>query len=284
MDYFEIQTRKIVERALEEDLGWGDVTTDNLIPDDVDAEGSIVSRRGGIVCGVGVVKMVFESVDPDLELRVMLEDGESMRPEDVIAVVKGKAASILRGERVALNFLQRMSGIATETARYVEAVRGLPVRIADTRKTAPGLRVIDKYAVRVGGGLNHRLHLGDGVLIKDNHLAILNARGVPLKEVVSRIQQNSPRILHVEVEAKSVDEAEAAAEARADIILLDNMDIDMMKAATEAIAGRALIEASGGMTLDIVRDVAETGVDFISVGALTHSVKSMDIALELKLL
>ena len=284
MDYFEIQTRKIVKRALEEDLGWGDVTTDNLIPDDVDAEGSIVSRRGGIVCGVGVVKMVFESVDPDLELQVMLEDGESMRPEDVIAVVKGKAASILRGERVALNFLQRMSGIATETARYVEAVRGLPVRIADTRKTAPGLRVIDKYAVRVGGGMNHRLHLGDGVLIKDNHLAILNARGVPLKEVVSRIQQNSPRILHVEVEAKSVDEAEAAAEAGADIILLDNMDIDMMKAATEAIAGRALIEASGGMTLDIVRDVAEIGVDFISVGALTHSVKSMDIALELKLL
>ena len=284
MDYFEIQTRKIVKRALEEDLGWGDVTTDNLIPDDVDAEGSIVSRRGGIVCGVGVVKMVFESVDPDLELQVMLEDGESMRPEDVIAVVKGKAASILRGERVALNFLQRMSGIATETARYVEAVRGLPVRIADTRKTAPGLRVIDKYAVRVGGGMNHRLHLGDGVLIKDNHLAILNARGVLLKEVVSRIQQNSPRILHVEVEAKSVDEAEAAAEAGADIILLDNMDIDMMKAATEAIAGRALIEASGGMTLDIVRDVAETGVDFISVGALTHSVKSMDIALELKLL
>ncbi|HLC23098.1 MAG TPA: carboxylating nicotinate-nucleotide diphosphorylase [Dehalococcoidia bacterium] len=284
MDYFEIQTRKIVKRALEEDLGWGDVTTDNLIPDDVDAKGSIVSRRGGIVCGVGVVKMVFESVDPDLELQVMLEDGESMRPEDVIAVVKGKAASILRGERVALNFLQRMSGIATETARYVEAVRGLPVRIADTRKTAPGLRVIDKYAVRVGGGLNHRLHLGDGVLIKDNHLAILNARGVLLKEVVSRIQQNSPRILHVEVEAKSVDEAEAAAEAGADIILLDNMDIDMMKAATEAIAGRALIEASGGMTLDIIRGVAETGVDFISVGALTHSVKSMDIALELKLL
>ena len=284
MDYFEIQTRKIVKRALEEDLGWGDVTTDNLIPDDVDAEGSIVSRRGGIVCGVGVVKMVFESVDPDLELQVMLEDGESMRPEDVIAVVKGKAASILRGERVALNFLQRMSGITTETARYVEAVRGLPVRIADTRKTAPGLRVIDKYAVRVGGGMNHRLHLGDGVLIKDNNLAILNARGVLLKEVVSRIQQNSPRILHVEVEAKSVDEAEAAAEAGADIILLDNMDIDMMKAATEAIAGRALIEASGGMTLDIVRDVAETGVDFISVGALTHSVKSMDIALELKLL
>ena len=284
MDYFEIQTRKIVKRALEEDLGWGDVTTDNLIPDDVDAEGSIVSRRGGIVCGVGVVKMVFESVDPDLELQVMLEDGESMRPEDVIAVVKGKAASILRGERVALNFLQRMSGIATETACYVEAVRGLPVRIADTRKTAPGLRVIDKYAVRVGGGLNHRLHLGDGVLIKDNHLAILNARGVPLKEVVSRMQQNSPRILHVEVEAKSVGEAEAAAEARADIILLDNMDIDMMKAATEAIAGRALIEASGGMTLNIVRGVAETGVDFISVGALTHSVKSMDIALELELL
>lgn len=282
MDYFDIQVKKIVERALEEDLGWGDVTTDNLISDDVEAEASVVARSGGKVCGVKVMKMVFESVDSSVDTQVLLKDGEDMHPGDVIAVVKGKATSILRAERVALNFMQRMSGIATETARFVEKVKGLPVRIADTRKTAPGLRVLDKYAVRMGGGLNHRLHLGDGVLIKDNHLEILNGRGIPLKGAVSRIQQNSPRILNVEVEAKSVDEAEAAAAAGADIVLLDNMDIDTIKASVDAIAGRAFIEASGGMTLDVVRAVAETGVDFISVGRLTHSVKAMDIALDIK--
>lgn len=282
MDYFEIQTQKIVKRALEEDLGWGDVTTDNLLGDEVLAEASLVTRSAGRLCGVGVMRSVFENVDDRLEIEVFLEDGADMAPGDVIARVKGKASSILRGERVALNFMQRMSGIATETARYVEAVKGLPVRIADTRKTAPGLRVLDKYAVRTGGGLNHRLHLGDGVLIKDNHLAILEAKGTPLKEVVSRIQQNSPRILNVEVEAKDVGEARAAAEAGADIVLLDNMDIETMKAAVGTIAGRAFVEASGGITLETVRAVAETGVDFISVGALTHSVQAMDLALDVK--
>lgn len=282
MDYFDIQTRKIVRRAVEEDLAWGDVTTDNLIPSDLDAEGSVVTRSAGTVCGVEVMKMVFECVDSALKVQVLLEDGELMKPEDVIAIVRGRASSLLRGERVALNFMQRMSGIATETARYVQAVKGFPVRIADTRKTVPGLRVLDKYAVRSGGGLNHRFHLGDGVLIKDNHLALMGDRGIALKDVVSRMQQSSPRILNVEVEAKSVEEASAAASAGADIILLDNMDNDTMKAAVAAIAGRAFIEASGGMTLETVRGVAETGVDFISVGALTHSVKAMDLALDIK--
>lgn len=282
MDYFDIQTRKIVRRAIEEDLGWGDVTTDNLIPSGLEAEGSVVTRSSGTVCGVEVMKMVFESVDATLKVQVMLEDGELMNPEDVIAVISGRASSLLRGERVALNFMQRMSGIATETARYVQAVKGFPVRIADTRKTVPGLRVLDKYAVRSGGGLNHRFHLGDGVLIKDNHLALMGDPGIVLKDVISRIQQSSPRILNVEVEAKSVEEAAAAAAAGADIILLDNMDNETMKAAVAAIGGRAFIEASGGMTLETVRGVAETGVDFISVGALTHSVKAIDLALDIK--
>ncbi|MEW6033900.1 MAG: carboxylating nicotinate-nucleotide diphosphorylase [Chloroflexota bacterium] len=282
MEYFDIQVERIVERALEEDLGWGDVTTDYLVPDDAEAEGSIMSWREGVVAGVEVMKRVFLRVDPCLDVKVLLADGARVQPRDVIAVVTGKAASILRAERVALNFLQRMSGIATETARYVEAVRGLPVRIADTRKTAPGLRVLDKYAVRVGGGLNHRLHLGDGVLVKDNHLEVLRAKGISLKEAVSRMRQKSPRILHVEVEADTVEEAGAAAGAGADIILLDNMDLDTMRRAAEAIGGRALIEASGGMTLDRVRAVAEAGVDFISAGSLTHSVRALDISLELR--
>lgn len=284
MDYFDIQIGKIVRRALEEDLGWGDVTTDNLVPDDIEAEASLITRQPGTVCGVGVMKKVFAGVDPQLAVEIVLQDGREMYPDDVIARIRGKASSILRGERVALNFVQRMSGIATETARYVAAIANLSVRIADTRKTVPGLRVLDKYAVSVGGGVNHRMHLGDGVLVKDNHLSILSARGIPLPEAVRRVQRSSPRILNVEVEARTVEEAEAAADAGADIILLDNMDTETMKRAVKAVGRRSLLEASGGMTLDRVRKVAESGVDFISVGALTHSVKAMDMALDIRVL
>ncbi len=284
MDYFDIQIGKIVRRALEEDLGWGDVTTDNLVPDDIEAEASLITRQPGTVCGVGVMKKVFAGVDPQLAVEIVLQDGREMYPDDVIACIRGKASSILRGERVALNFVQRMSGIATETARYVAAIANLSVRIADTRKTVPGLRVLDKYAVSVGGGVNHRMHLGDGVLVKDNHLSILSARGIPLPEAVRRVQRSSPRILNVEVEARTVEEAEAAADAGADIILLDNMDTETMKRAVKAVGRRSLLEASGGMTLDRVRKVAESGVDFISVGALTHSVKAMDMALDIRVL
>jgi len=284
VDYFDIQIGKIVRRALEEDLGWGDVTTDNLVPDDIEAEASLITRQPGTVCGVGVMKKVFAGVDPQLAVEIVLQDGREMYPDDVIARIRGKASSILRGERVALNFVQRMSGIATETARYVAAIANLSVRIADTRKTVPGLRVLDKYAVSVGGGVNHRMHLGDGVLVKDNHLSILSARGIPLPEAVRRVQRSSPRILNVEVEARTVEEAEAAADAGADIILLDNMDTETMKRAVKAVGRRSLLEASGGMTLDRVRKVAESGVDFISVGALTHSVKAMDMALDIRVL
>jgi len=197
--------------------------------------------------------------------------------------VEGKVAGIISAERVALNLLQRLSGIATETGRYVERVRGLPVRILDTRKTTPGLRALEKYAVAVGGGRNHRMNLGDGILIKDNHLAALRSSGVGVGLAVSTARRNSPRDLKVEVEVRSVEEARQAAEARADIVMLDNMTLHDMREAVRQIGGRAAIEASGGITLDNVRAVAETGVDFISVGALTHSVRALDISLYLEL-
>lgn len=284
MDYYDIQIRNIIDRALEEDLGWGDVTTDYLILPQTRATGTIVSRCTGVVAGMDVARAVFQRVDPDLQVQVLIIDGEEMHPDDVLGVVTGKAAGMMRAERVALNFLQRMCGIATRTAQYVSAVHDYPVRIADTRKTVPGLRVLDKHAVRVGGGMNHRMHLGDGVLIKDNHLAVLRAQGMTLREVVSKMRQNSPRILTVEIEAATVEEARDAVEAGADIVLLDNMDKEGWQRSVEAIKGRALIEASGGMNIGNATRAAEAGVDFISVGSLTHSVEAMDISLDIKAL
>jgi nicotinate-nucleotide pyrophosphorylase (carboxylating) len=278
----EAQIKQIVDHALAEDLVWGDVTTEALVPSDQQGIASIIAKEQGILAGIDVVKKVFHQVDPGLRMDVLLEDGTRIKASDVIARVEGKVANILKAERVALNFLQRLSGIATETNRYVEAVEGLPVHIMDTRKTTPSLRVLEKYAVRVGGGENHRMNLGDGILIKDNHLAALRSRGLSLKEIIARTQQNAPKRLKIEVEVKTVPEALEAAEAGADIVMLDNMSLGDIRQAVKMIHGRALIEASGGITLDKVRAVAETGVDFISVGALTHSVKALDISLEVE--
>ncbi len=289
---------EIIDRALAEDLGWRDITTEVLIPSDQRGIASIIVKSEGILAGIEVAKKVFRKVDPGLRMDVLLEDGSRIKASDVIARVEGKVASILKAERVALNFLQRLSGIATETNRYVEAVEGLPVQIMDTRKTTPSLRLLEKYAVRVGGGENHRMNLGDGILIKDNHLAALRSRGLSLKEIIATARQNAPLSLRgipsrsnlearqiqieVEVEVKTVPEALDAAEAGADVVMLDNMSLEDMRQAVKMIGGRALIEASGGITLDRVRAVAETGVDFISVGALTHSVKALDISLEVE--
>ena len=281
MQLIKAQIEEIVDRALAEDLGWGDVTTEALIPDDQQGIASIVAKEQGILAGIDVAKKVFHQVDPGLRMDVLLEDGSRIKASDVIARVEGKVANILKAERVALNFLQRLSGIATETNRYVEAVRGLPVHIMDTRKTTPGLRLLEKYAVRVGGGQNHRINLGDGILIKDNHLAALRSRGLSLKEIIAKARQNAPKRLKIEVEVKTVPEALEATEAGADIVMLDNMSLGDIRQAVNMIHGRALIEASGGISLDRVRTVAETGVDFISVGALTHSAKALDISLEL---
>jgi nicotinate-nucleotide pyrophosphorylase (carboxylating) len=277
-----LQIEEIIDRALAEDLGKDDVTTEALIPGDRQGTGFIVAEKEGVLAGMNVAKQVFHRVDAELKVEILLEDGVTVKPGSKVARVSGSIASILKAERVALNFLQRLSGIASETNRYVEAVRGLPVRIMDTRKTTPGLRSLEKHAVKVGGGQNHRMSLGDGILIKDNHLAALRSQGLNLKQIVARARQNSPQRLPVEVEVGTVAEASEAVEAGADIIMLDNMNIEDMRKAVKSIRGRALVEASGGITLDNVRAVAETGVDLISIGALTHSARALDISLELE--
>jgi len=276
------QIEEIIDRALAEDLGQGDVTTEALIPGNQQGTGSIVAKEEGVLAGTEAAKQVFHRVDPELKVEILLEDGTSVKPGSKVVKVSGSIASILKAERVALNFLQRLSGIASETNRYVARVEGLPVRIMDTRKTTPGLRSLEKYAVRIGGGRNHRMNLSDGVLIKDNHLVALRSQGFNIKEIIVKARQNVPQRLQVEVEVGTVSEALEAVEAGADIVMLDNMNLEDMRKAVKSIHGRALIEASGGITLDNVRAVAETGVDFISIGALTHSARALDISLELE--
>jgi nicotinate-nucleotide pyrophosphorylase (carboxylating) len=272
----------LVDHALAEDWAWGDVTTQALIPADAAGKAKFIAKSAGVVAGLEVVHLVFSRVDPTLKFRALLNDGDRLQRGSEIAAIEGKVSGILRGERVALNFLQRLSGIATETSRYVEAVRGTKARIVDTRKTTPGLRFLEKYAVRAGGGQNHRVHLGDGILIKDNHLAALRARGLDIKAAIDLARKNAPHTLKIEVEVTTVEEANEAVEAGADIVMLDNMSVEEMRRAVKSMGGRVLVEASGGVTLENVRTVAETGVDLISVGALTHSVKALDISLELE--
>ena len=273
--------RDMVERALVEDLGHGDVTTDALISPDARGQASVVVKADGVVAGLEVALEVFRQVDPSTRSRIRMEDGASVSPGDVVADVEGSVAGILKAERVSLNFLQRLSGIATATAAYVKAVQGTKARIIDTRKTVPGLRQLEKYAVRVGGGHNHRYNLADGILIKDNHIAALRARELGLAEIVDLARERSPHTLRVEIEVETVEEAVEALEAGADVVLLDNMTPDEMRRVVAISDGRALLEASGGVTLDTVRAVAETGVDLISVGALTHSVRALDISLDM---
>jgi len=274
------QVEHIIENALAEDVASGDVTTEALIPSDLEGRASILVKGDGVLAGVEVAKAVFVHVDPSLRAEVLIQDGAKVRKGDVVANIEGRVASILRAERVALNFLGRLSGIASETARYVEAIAGLKAKITDTRKTTPGIRFLEKYAVRAGGGRSHRQHLGDGILIKDNHLAALRSLGLGLKEAIERARRSST--LKIEVEVESIDGARQALEAGADIIMLDNMAIEDMRQVVEIARGGALIEASGGITLENVRQVAETGVDLISVGALTHSAKALDLSLELE--
>ena len=276
------QVEQIVSNALAEDLGSGDVTTEALVPSELEGKASILVKRDGVLAGIDVAKEVFRQVDPSLHFKALVKDGAKVRKGDVVATVEGKVAIMLRAERTALNFLQHLSGIATETARYVDAVSGTKAIITDTRKTIPGLRLLEKYAVRAGGGRNHRLNLGDGVLIKDNHLAALRSSGVGLGEAVKKARKRAPRAMKVEVEVESVKQAQEALSAGADIIMLDNMNVKDMRRVVELVQGRALLEASGGITLDNVRSVAEAGVDLISVGALTHSAKALDISMEVE--
>jgi len=275
------QIKRLIRQAIAEDFSQGDMTTEALIPETSQSKALVTAKARGIIAGTEVAKQVFLKVDPKLEVDILIKDGAEVKLGDVIARIEGRTASILKAERVALNFLQRLSGIASETARYVQSVKGLPVYIMDTRKTTPGLRMLEKYAVRVGGGKNHRMHLADGILIKDNHIAVLRRRGLSIKEIVAKARHKASPELKIEVEVKTPEEAIQAAEAGADIVMLDNMNLEDMQRAVLLVKSRALIEASGGITLESVRAVAETGVDLISIGALTHSPKALDISLEL---
>ena len=276
------QIDSIIDLALAEDISHGDITSEGLIPPELQGKASILAKAEGIIAGGEVARRVFLRVDPSLKVELLIEEGAKVRPGEVIATISGKVISILKAERTALNFLQRLSGIASQTAQYVAETQGLGVKITDTRKTAPGLRLLEKYAVRIGGGQNHRLHLGDGILIKDNHLTALRALGMKIKDIVAKAKQNAPQGSTVEVEVNTIQEALDAAEAGADIIMLDNMNPDEMRRVVNSIPNQVNTEASGGITLANVRAAAMAGVDVISVGALTHSAKALDISLELE--
>ena len=269
--------REIVARALAEDVGTGDATTAATVDEGSRCRGAVSAREEGVIAGLGVARVTFQMLDPEVSFESVVSEGARAAPGDVVARVSGGTRAILTGERTALNFLQRMSGIATLTARYVAAVEGTAARIIDTRKTAPGLRVLDKYAVRAGGGSNHRMGLFDGVLIKDNHLHA--AGGVA--EAVERARAFAHHLAKVEVEAKSLAQVEDAVAAGADVVLLDNMSAEQVAEAVKVAGGRCWMEASGSVTLDNVRALAECGVDFISVGALTHSAPALDLSLEI---
>jgi nicotinate-nucleotide pyrophosphorylase (carboxylating) len=269
---------RIIEFALAEDIHTGDITTDTVVPPGRPARARLIAKEPMVLAGLDVARQVFLAVDPSLRFRAMAADGDHLPVGTVMAEVEGDAASLLKGERVALNFLQRLCGIATVTSRYVAAVAGTGARIVDTRKTTPGLRVLEKYAVRVGGGTNHRTGLYDGVLIKENHIAAAGG----ITEAIRRARQGIPHTIRIEVETETLDEVREALAARADIIMLDNMDTSTMKEAVAIIGGKALVEASGGVRLETVRGIAETGVDIISVGALTHSAPATDISMLLE--
>jgi len=260
-----------VRAWLAEDLGEGDLTSDALVPEDATAEASILLKERGVVSGLEVARAVFAELDPNVRFDPMTADGEQTEGE--IARLEGRARALLGGERLALNLLGRLSGVATLTRRYVEAVAGTGVEILDTRKTTPGLRTLEKYAVRCGGGRNHRLALDDGILIKDNHLRVAG----PIGDAVELAQATGAE---VEVECDTLEQVEEALAAGADVILLDNMTPALLTQAVALTGGRAKLEASGGVTLENVRAIAETGVDFVSIGALTHSAKAIDVSME----
>ncbi len=266
---------RVIVDALAEDVGEGDVTTEATVEVDATGTAELLLKEPGVVCGIEAVEAVFRALDPEMRVDALVEDGTLVERTTVVAVVSGSLRAILTGERTALNFLGRLSGVATLTRRYVDAVTGTGVAILDTRKTTPGLRLLEKHAVASGGGRNHRFGLYDGVLVKDNHLLAAGS----IAAAVERIRAATP--LPIEVECDTLAQVEEALVANVDAILLDNMTPDELVAAVALVRGRARLEASGGITLDNVREIAETGIDEISIGALTHSARSLDVSLEL---
>jgi nicotinate-nucleotide pyrophosphorylase (carboxylating) len=267
--------------ALTEDTAGGDVTSEALIPAGLSGKATILVKEKGVLAGIEVAARVFQIIDPALKIEITINDGTPVKPGDIAARLSGSVRSLLKGERTALNFLQRMSGAASQTALYVNEVKGTNAKVYDTRKTTPGLRVLEKYAVRMGGGCNHRRDLGDAVLIKDNHIAAMRMTGLNLEQIINKARDKAPQGMTIEVEVTSVEEAAEALKAQPDIIMLDNMSVKDMKRAVEMVNGRAKLEASGNITLKNLREVATTGVDIISIGALTHSYNALDISLEM---
>ncbi|MHA7262712.1 carboxylating nicotinate-nucleotide diphosphorylase [Arthrobacter sp. TMN-37] len=271
----------VIAAALAEDAPWGDLTCQSLIAPEAQARAAVTAREAGVFCGAQVIESALRLADPRITVERAVEDGTRFAPGTVLAVLSGPAAGILAAERTALNLAQRLSGIATLTARYVEAVRGTGARIVDTRKTTPGLRALEKYAVRCGGGANHRFSLSDAVLVKDNHLALLSVDGPDaLTRALADARGRLPHTVHFEVEVDRLDQIEPVLAAGVDTIMLDNFSLPDLAEGVRRIAGRALVEASGNVTLDTVAAIAATGVDLISSGALTHSVRSLDLGLD----
>jgi nicotinate-nucleotide pyrophosphorylase (carboxylating) len=274
-------TTQLIQQALAEDEVASDHTSD-LVPDDLMSEAFMMPKSDGVLAGVEVALAVWREVDPTLVTEALVPDGTPVEKGMNVATIRGRMSSILRAERTALNFVQRMSGIATATNQLVKAIDDLPNTILDTRKTVPGWRLLDKYSVRMGGGHNHRMSTADGILIKDNHVAAAATRGESLTDLVRRAKATAPHTIRVEVECDTLEEVQEALDAGAELILFDNMTNEQMAEGVKMCKGRALTEASGGITLETVRGIAEAGVDLISSGALTHSVKALDISLEVR--
>jgi nicotinate-nucleotide pyrophosphorylase (carboxylating) len=264
--------------ALKEDMALGDITTDNIVDHDSVSKACFITKEEGVIAGLDVSERVFKLLDESIAVKKLVKDGDKVSKGDIIAEFEGNTRALLKGERTALNFIQRLSGIATMADKLSRKIEGLDARVTDTRKTTPGLRFLEKYAVRVGGGSNHRFSLSDGVLIKDNHIKAAGG----IKKACELVRKNIPHTIKIEVETETMEQVREALDAGADIIMLDNMDTETMKEAVKLINKRALVEASGNVNLDTIYDIAKTGVDIISVGALTHSVKSLDISMKFK--
>ncbi len=270
-------TDEIIERALREDINYVDAATDYLLDDDNVSTARFVAKASGILCGIDIAVRVFEMLDKDVKVQINIKDGGKVEKGDIIAVVTGKTKAILKAERTSLNILQHMSGIATETAKYAECCKGTRAHVTETRKTLPGLRAIEKYAVTVGGGKNHRYNLSDGAMLKDNHIDAYGS----ITKAVEALRSRMGHMIKIEVEVRNEEELREALSCNADVIMLDNMTCEQMKKCVEIADGKAVLEASGNVTLDNMAEVAATGVDIVSVGALTHSVKAFDISLRI---
>lgn len=270
--------KHLIEIALEEDIGPGDITTENLINKNLKGLGEVVAKEPLVIAGLDIARQVFEQLDPDISFRTNFSDGDFIEKGKKVLEVEGELRALLMGERTALNFLQRLSGIATHVRSYMDSIANKNVRLVDTRKTTPGWRALEKYAVRVGGAHNHRMGLYDGVLIKDNHIAVCGG----IKKAIESIKNKLSHLVKIEVEVSDLDGVKEALEAGADVIMLDNMDIDQIKEAIEFINGKSVVEISGGVTIDSLNQLADTGVDIISAGALTHSARSVDISMRIK--